>query len=133
MPTMSSPMIRTSSRVPSPVAPEINSGVLPAAQTSLMQLAQQGVPLKAVAAMTQLIEYERDLGRADAAYYEELLVRIDEARAAVAALDWPSGAVNIVDDEPAPARDWLPVLADALGAPVSPCRHRAGRPPVSSR
>jgi non-heme chloroperoxidase len=51
----------------------------------------------------------------------------DAARAAVAALDWPSGAVNIVDDEPAPARDWLPVLADALGAPVSPCRHRAGR------
>jgi nucleoside-diphosphate-sugar epimerase len=44
----------------------------------------------------------------------------DAARAAVAALDWPSGAVNIVDDEPAPARDWLPVLADAFGAPVPP-------------
>lgn len=44
----------------------------------------------------------------------------DAARAAVAALDWPSGAVNIVDDEPAPARDWLPVLAAAFGAPVPP-------------
>lgn len=44
----------------------------------------------------------------------------DSARAAVAALDWPSGAVNVVDDEPAPARDWAPVLAAALGAPAPP-------------
>ncbi|MEU6341054.1 NAD(P)-dependent oxidoreductase [Streptomyces sp. NPDC046977] len=42
----------------------------------------------------------------------------DAARAAVAALDWPSGPVNIVDDAPAPARAWLPVLADALGVPA---------------
>jgi 2-alkyl-3-oxoalkanoate reductase len=28
---------------------------------------------------------------------------------------------NIVDDEPAPVREWLPVLADALGA--KPPRH----------
>ncbi|MDI2131850.1 NAD-dependent epimerase/dehydratase family protein [Yinghuangia seranimata] len=39
----------------------------------------------------------------------------DAARAAVAALAWPSGIVNIVDDEPAAARDWLPVFADAVG------------------
>jgi hypothetical protein len=26
------------------------------------------------------------------------------------------GIYNIVDDEPAPVREWLPVLADALGA-----------------
>ncbi len=44
------------------------------------------MPVDAVAAMTQLIDYERDVGRADFAYYEELLVRIDEARAAVAAV-----------------------------------------------
>ena len=44
------------------------------------------MPVDAVAAMTQLVEYERDIGRADTAYYEELLVRIDEARAAVAAV-----------------------------------------------
>jgi L-cysteine/cystine lyase len=44
------------------------------------------MPVDAVAAMTQLVEYERDIGRADVAYYEELLVRIDEARAAVAAV-----------------------------------------------
>ncbi|KUJ64860.1 dTDP-glucose 4,6-dehydratase [Streptomyces albus subsp. albus] len=51
----------------------------------------------------------------------------DAALAAVAALDWPSGPVNIVDDEPAPAREWLPVLADALGAPApEPAAGRAG-------
>jgi nucleoside-diphosphate-sugar epimerase len=44
----------------------------------------------------------------------------DAARAAVDALGWPAGAVNIVDDEPAPARDWLPVLADAFKAPAPP-------------
>jgi L-cysteine/cystine lyase len=44
------------------------------------------MPVDAVAAMTQLVEYERDIGRADAAYYDELLVRIDEARASVAAV-----------------------------------------------
>ncbi|OFW81088.1 MAG: hypothetical protein A2201_07780 [Alicyclobacillus sp. RIFOXYA1_FULL_53_8] len=33
------------------------------------------------------------------------------------ALDWPSGPVNIVDDEPARASEWLPVYAHALGVP----------------
>lgn len=42
----------------------------------------------------------------------------DAARAAVAALEWPSGVVNIVDDEPAPAREWVPILATALAAPA---------------
>jgi nucleoside-diphosphate-sugar epimerase len=41
----------------------------------------------------------------------------DAAAAAVLALDWPRGVVQIVDDEPARAEEWLPVLADALGAP----------------
>jgi L-cysteine/cystine lyase len=44
------------------------------------------MPVDAVAAMSQLVEYERDIGRADTAYYDELLVRIDEARAAAAAV-----------------------------------------------
>ncbi|MCX2971396.1 MULTISPECIES: NAD-dependent epimerase/dehydratase family protein [Streptomyces] len=39
----------------------------------------------------------------------------DAARAAVQALQWPSGAVNVVDDEPAAAREWVPALAAALG------------------
>ncbi|KIF65960.1 dTDP-glucose 4,6-dehydratase [Streptomyces sp. AcH 505] len=42
----------------------------------------------------------------------------DAARAAVAALDWPSGPVNIVDDEPAPGRAWVPVFAAARGLPA---------------
>ncbi|HTF08353.1 MAG TPA: NAD(P)-dependent oxidoreductase [Asanoa sp.] len=39
----------------------------------------------------------------------------DAARAALDALGWPSGAVNIADDDPAEAREWVPVLAAALG------------------
>ncbi len=41
----------------------------------------------------------------------------DAATATVAALDHDGPAIyNITDDEPAPARDWLPVLAEAVGA-----------------
>jgi nucleoside-diphosphate-sugar epimerase len=42
----------------------------------------------------------------------------DAARAAVAALAWPSGVVNVVDDEPAAAREWLPCLAKAFVEPT---------------
>lgn len=51
----------------------------------------------------------------------------DAARAAVAALDWPSGTVNIVDDEPAPARAWLPAFAAAVGAPPPTLAADGGR------
>ncbi|MDQ3933169.1 MAG: NAD(P)-dependent oxidoreductase [Actinomycetota bacterium] len=41
----------------------------------------------------------------------------DAAAATVLALDHSGPAVyNVVDDEPAPAREWLPVLAQVLGA-----------------
>ena len=41
----------------------------------------------------------------------------DAAGATVAALDRGApGVYNVVDDEPAPLRDWLPVYAEALGA-----------------
>ncbi|WP_433476715.1 NAD-dependent epimerase/dehydratase family protein [Spirillospora sp. CA-142024] len=56
----------------------------------------------------------------------------DAAAAALAALDWPAGPVNIVDDEPATTADWLPVYSAALGAPTpgSAGKHAAatGRP-----
>ncbi|NNC11058.1 NAD(P)-dependent oxidoreductase [Planctomonas sp. JC2975] len=42
----------------------------------------------------------------------------DAASATVLALDWPRGVVNIVDDEPATAADWMPVFAAAVGAPA---------------
>lgn len=44
---------------------------------------------------------------------------VDAAQAAVLALAWSSGTVNIVDDEPAPARAWVPEPAAALGTPAS--------------
>jgi nucleoside-diphosphate-sugar epimerase len=50
-------------------------------------------------------------------------IHLDDAAAAtVLALEHDGpGLYNIVDDEPAPAHDWLPMLADALGA--KPPRH----------
>jgi nucleoside-diphosphate-sugar epimerase len=43
----------------------------------------------------------------------------DAARATVLAseLDGVTGIYNIVDDEPAPVREWLPYLARLVGAP----------------
>ncbi len=50
-------------------------------------------------------------------------IHLDDAAAATAlALEHEgAGIYNIVDDEPAPVREWLPVLADVLGA--KPPRH----------
>ena len=46
------------------------------------------------------------------------LVHVDDAAAAtVAAIErGEPGIYNVVDDEPAPVREWLPALADAVGA-----------------
>ena len=50
-------------------------------------------------------------------------IHLDDAAAAtVLALDHDGGGIfNIVDDDPAPTREWLPVLAEVLGA--KPPRH----------
>lgn len=47
-------------------------------------------------------------------------IHVDDAAAAtVAALDRGApGVYNVVDDDPAPVRDWLPEYATALGAPA---------------
>ena len=52
-------------------------------------------------------------------------IHLDDAAAAtvLALEDGRPGIYNITDDEPAPVRDWLPVLAEALGA--GPPRHVA--------
>ena len=42
----------------------------------------------------------------------------DAAAAAVQALTWPSGPVNICDDEPATGRAWVPAFYEAVGAPT---------------
>jgi nucleoside-diphosphate-sugar epimerase len=54
----------------------------------------------------------------------------DAALAAVAALGWPTGVVNVVDDEPAPATEWVPAFAAAVGAPEQRLTRpeNAGRP-----
>ena len=44
----------------------------------------------------------------------------DAATAAVAALEWPSGAVNVCDDDPAPGWEWVPASAP----PSVPIRRR---------
>jgi nucleoside-diphosphate-sugar epimerase len=41
----------------------------------------------------------------------------DAAQAALAALAWPAGPVNIVDDAPAAGTEWLPLYASLVGAP----------------
>jgi len=41
----------------------------------------------------------------------------DAAAATVAALTAPPGVYNITDDDPAPVSEWLPALAQAVGAP----------------
>lgn len=46
----------------------------------------------------------------------------DAAQAAAQALEWPAGAVNIVDDAPAKGTDWAPVYASLVGAPPPPMK-----------
>ena len=50
----------------------------------------------------------------------------DAARAAMLAIDWPTGVVNIVDDEPAAGTEWLPHFAAAIGAPAPPMAEHGG-------
>ena len=58
----------------------------------------------------------------DGAGFSSFIHLDDAAAATVLALEHGgAGIYNVVDDEPAPAREWLPVLADALGA--KPPRH----------
>ncbi|WP_219413890.1 NAD-dependent epimerase/dehydratase family protein [Pseudonocardia nigra] len=52
----------------------------------------------------------------------------DAAAAAVAALNWPTGAVNICDDHPAAAYEWMPAFCAAVGAPPPPVDRGAERP-----
>jgi nucleoside-diphosphate-sugar epimerase len=45
------------------------------------------------------------------------LLHIDDAvSATIAALDGPTGVFNVVDDVPAPASEWMPMVAGLLGA-----------------
>jgi nucleoside-diphosphate-sugar epimerase len=47
------------------------------------------------------------------------LLHVDDAvAAAAAALRWPTGAVNVCDDEPAAASEWVPAFCAAIGVPA---------------
>jgi len=53
----------------------------------------------------------------------------DAAGAAAAALEWPTGAVNVCDDVPAAGREWVPAFCRAVAAPdpaASPVTERHG-------
>jgi nucleoside-diphosphate-sugar epimerase len=85
--------------------------------------------------------YARDGAMADRARAGELratptwsafLHADDAASAALAALDWPAGAVNVVDDEPATEREWLPVFCASVGAPAPPTGNGPPGRPVSN-
>ncbi|MGW0173929.1 NAD-dependent epimerase/dehydratase family protein [Rhodococcus sp. NPDC003322] len=59
----------------------------------------------------------------------------DAAAAVLAALDWPPGIVNVVDDDPAPADIWVPAYARSVGAPAPTTQTAAGigRPVSNAR
>ena len=46
----------------------------------------------------------------------------DAAQAAFQALSWPTGVLNIVDDAPAKASEWVPVYAGLVGAEPPPIK-----------
>jgi len=54
----------------------------------------------------------------------------DAAAATVLALDWQHGVVNVVDDEPARAEEWMPEFSSSVGAPAPaiPTNLSHGRP-----
>ena len=55
----------------------------------------------------------------------------DAADATVAAIEHGQrGIYNVVDDDPAPVAEWLPALAQQIGAPRPATRAAAGRPAV---
>jgi nucleoside-diphosphate-sugar epimerase len=56
----------------------------------------------------------------------------DAAGAAVAALSWPTGPVNIVDNDPAPATAWTRAFAESVGAPTAARPTPSGAAPAPS-
>ena len=58
----------------------------------------------------------------------------DAAAGTVAALErGRRGVYNIVDDDPAPTRDFIPAIAEALGAPTAAADPGLARPPARGR
>jgi nucleoside-diphosphate-sugar epimerase len=51
----------------------------------------------------------------------------DAAQAALEAIKWPSGPINIVDNEPATGKEWVPVFASIIGGKEPAKEDRAER------
>ena len=68
------------------------------------------------------------LGKGDGVFS---FIHVDDAAAAtVAAVERGApGIYNVVDDEPAPLRDWLPAYAEALGREAAATRAGVARAP----
>ena len=72
---------------------------------------------------------EARAGRLTAGRDVSSFVHVDDAAtAAVEALEWPTGIVNVCDDEPASGREWVPVFCAAVGAPPPPKDDAPRRP-----
>ncbi len=56
---------------------------------------------------------------------------VDAAGAALRALSWPKGPVNVVDDEAARSKEWMPTFAEEIGAPPPQVAARYGNTPDS--
>ena len=67
-------------------------------------------------AITKLIQKHRFPIIGNGAGVWSMVHIADAASAAVTALEGPPGVYNVADDEPAPVSEWLPYLAQQLGA-----------------
>jgi nucleoside-diphosphate-sugar epimerase len=77
-----------------------------------------GTSLSADGEVTQLVR-KRRLPVVGGGEGRSSFTHVDDAAGGVlATLDGPQGVFAIVDDEPARAADWIPALADAVGAPA---------------
>lgn len=76
-----------------------------------------------------MLTREAGAGRVVATTDHTSWIHVDDAVAAtVLALDWPAGAVNVVDDDPSRLADWGPVLAERGGYTSDALELVAGAP-----
>ena len=125
-------------------APAVEETPLRASRAAVVELerAEQEVPEWVVLRYGLLYGpgtwYAPDGARAEDAFAEQLVANADvtsflhvddAAVAAVTALRWSNGPVNVCDDEPAPGHEWLPAFCAAVGAPPPPVDRDTPREP----
>ncbi|QDZ14220.1 NAD-dependent epimerase/dehydratase family protein [Humibacter ginsenosidimutans] len=100
-----------------PGAPELEQAVLAQPHGVVLRYGQFYGPGTWRSSQTPATPEALRLALAPMAEVSSFVHVADAAAATVLALGWPGGVVNVVDDEPAIAAEWMPVLAAALGAP----------------